>query len=243
MFEAFIIFVIIIFCAYGIMIITPYVQWIIKSIASLFHKETEKEKHIKKIQERQRTEAELKGASFENQLRDMILYYFPGSKVRQNVIIRNGKVSKEIDLIAMTPKGFIVVEAKNFSYCKIEGDVHEKDWICTYNEKKQFHMYNPIYQVNSAIWNIKKHIHSVYFDKVVVFSDNCEVAKNILSEDCVFTKSEFEYYLQNLSEVENSPYSETFIEQIDSKLEQLDTVSREEHIRNVEKIRKINAEA
>ena len=47
--------------------------------------------------------------------------------------------------------------------------------------------------------------------------------------------------LSELLEETSPKYTDTFIEQLDSKLEQIDTVSREEHIKNVEEIRKANA--
>lgn len=234
----------------GLSIFLPILDVILSCVKTLFDllpkskKEKAKEAHINKIELRQETEAELKGASFESKLRDQILYYFPGSKVRQNIIIRNGKFSKEIDLIALTPMGFILIEAKNYNHCELVGEVKEKDWKVIYNENKQFHLYNPIYQINSGVWNVKKHLPNIYLDKAVVFSDNCKLPQNVLNEDCVFTYSSFVKRLMELSELleETSPkYTDTFIEQLDSKLEQIDTVSREEHIKNVEEIRKANA--
>lgn len=203
-------------------------------------KEKRKEEHIEKIQQRQRTEAEVKGESFEAQVRDLILFYLPGSKVKQNIIIRNGKFSKEIDLIALTPMGFIVVEAKNYNHCSIQGNVKEKDWECVYNKNKRFHLYNPIFQVVSGVWNIKKHFKSLNLEKAVVFSDNCKLTDEMLREDCVYTFSSFRNRLMTLSELDASKYaiySDEYIEQISSKLDQIDTVSREEHIKNVNKIK------
>lgn len=204
-------------------------------------KEKARAEHIKKLQVRDQTEAELKGSAFESKIRDQILELFPGAKVRQNIIIKNGKFSKEIDLIALTPMGFIVIEAKNYNNCEIIGNVKEKDWNVIYNEHKKFHLYNPIFQVNSGVWNIKKHIPNIYLEKAVVFSDNCKLTDSILKEDCVFTYTSFVNRLMELSELETDSYNETFIEQIDSKLKQIDTVSRNEHIENVKKIRKANA--
>ena len=218
----------------------PFLE-ILGEILPKSKKEKAREAHIQQLENIKKSEAELKGASFENQIRDLILYYFPGATVKQNIIVRNGKYSKEIDLIALTPKGFILVEAKNYNHCRIVGEVKEKNWKVVYNEQKQFHLYNPLFQLNSGVWNIKKHLPNIYLDRAVVFSDDCELSKDILNDDNIHTLSSFKYRLMMLSENEDSKYSETYIEQISSKLDQIDTVSREEHIKNVEEIREANA--
>lgn len=53
----------------------------------------------------------------------------------------------------------------------------------------------------------------------MVFSDNCKLTDSILKEDCVFTYTSFIDRLMELSELETDSYNETFIEQIDSKIE------------------------
>ena len=49
------------------------------------------------------------------------------------------------------------------------------------------------------------------------------------------------HFLLELAEVESDRYSETLIQQVDESLDKIDTVSREEHIKNVQKIREANA--
>lgn len=215
--------------------IVSFVKELIKSFSP---KEKEKEKEKQDFIIKRDLAAESKGASFENKIRDLILYYFPGSKVRQNLIIKNGKFSKEIDLIAMTTKGFIVIEAKNYSHCTISGNIKEKNWVCKYNDKEEYSLYNPIFQASSGVWNIKKHIPDVHFDKAVVFADTCKLSKEILNDPNVYTFSSFKNSLLDLMEYDDI-YQESFIEELDNKLGSLASVSREEHIKNVELIREM----
>ena len=172
---------------YAILKISSGLIWIFNLLPDF----RRKKKDSSKSKSRTKTIAEIKGESFENELRDLILYYFPGSKVKQNIIVRNGKFSKEIDLIALTTKGFFLIEAKNYQHCEIVGDVKEKDWMVKYNENRKYHLYNPIFQLNSGVWNIKKHLPSIYLDKAVVFSDDCKLTKDILSHDNIYTLSSF----------------------------------------------------
>ena len=120
-----------------------------EDIRPMTKKEKELIEHRKKLLQEKEKAAVNKGVYFENQIRDLILTYFPGSKVRQNIIVKNGKFSKEIDLIALTPKGFFLVEAKNYNGCSISGKANEKNWTCSYNNKNQYNIYNPIFQANS----------------------------------------------------------------------------------------------
>ena len=207
-----------------------------EDIRPMSKKEKALAEHRRKLMMEKDKEATDKGAYFENKIRDMILYYFPGSKVQQNIIVRNGKFSKEIDLIALTPKGFFLVEAKNYNGCTISGKVNEKNWTCFYNEDNQYSLYNPIFQANSGIWNIKKHIENIHLDRAVVFSNNCKLSKDILNKAGVYTLSSFEEALEELQEKEDI-YNDAAIEQIDEIISSLDQVSRSEHIKNVEKIK------
>ena len=236
-FAAMAICFIIVMAVLGLESLWKWISW--KSYSS--HKLSKKEEHIKSLQRQYKSEAEIKGASFESQVRDLILYYCPGSKVKQNLIVRNGNFSKEIDLVALTPKGFILIEAKNYNHCKIVGNVREKDWMVEYNSSKKFHMYKPIFQLDSGVWNVKKKIPQIWLDKCVIFSDNCTLEDQIKKDRSVYTLSSFEHYLINLAKDGKDVYSDTFIEEISAKLDDIDTVSREEHIKNVEKIRNANA--
>lgn len=234
---------ILILFGFPIMIVVFFVLGFIFSFYDTFIKpNTKKQKalvaHRKKlIQEHDKMAIE-KGAYFEDKIRDLILYYLPGSKVKQNIIIRNGNFSKEIDLVALTPKGFFLVEAKNYNGCTIKGNPKEKKWRCSYDEKNCYDMYNPIFQATSGIWNIKKHIHNIFLDKFVVFSDNCSLSKEILRDENVYTFSSFREALEKLQFDKEDIFNETAIEQLNEALDKLDTVSREEHIKNVEQIQK-----
>lgn len=213
---------------------------IINSLCDIFSHNKKKDSYGQTkeefIQELKAKKAVTKGEAFEHQLRDMILFYLPGSKVRQNLIIKNGNFSKEIDLVALTPKGFFIVEAKDYNGCTINGNLKEKDWNCRYMNKEEYSLYNPLFQASSGVWNIKKHIPNIHFDKAVVFADNCKLSKEILSSRDVYTFSSFRETLMDLQELDDI-YKDTFIEEIDNRLGHIESVSKEKHIQNVERIR------
>lgn len=216
--------------------------WVKRELNGENKKERERQAHITELERKKDSIEVAKGQSFENRIRDMILEIFPGSKVRQNIIIKNGQFSKEIDLVAMTPKAFIVIEAKNYNHCTITGHVKEKNWMCQYNDHEAYSLYNPIFQASSGVWNIKKHVPNISLTKAVVFADTCHLSNEILAHRDVYTLSSFRHALIELSNNKDI-YKDTFIEEMDDRLGHIASVSREQHIRNVEKIREMNENA
>lgn len=182
----------------------------------------------------------LKGKSFEARIKKIMLNNFPDAKIINNIIIKNGKYSKEFDVIALTKKGFFVIEAKNYNYCDIIGDVDGRYWTCIYENGKQYPMYNPILQAEAGARSLNKHISNIHFEDMVVFSDICRISEKLINHKKVYKVSSFERALENIKNRADI-YDQRYIDDVCKKIDKLEKVSKAEHLKNIEEIKKKKA--
>lgn len=93
-----------------------------------------------------------------------------------NAYIPKNDVFSEIDIIAVTTNGIIVIESKNYSGWIFGTDSH-KNWTQTLPRSNKNSFYNPVKQNQSHINTLANFLQldTTYFINIVVFGDNCEL--------------------------------------------------------------------
>ena len=74
-------------------------------------------------------------------------------------------------------------------------------------------------------------------DRCVVFSNNCDLSRELLNEPGIYTFSSFEEALEDLQLNGDDIYNDASIEQMDEMIGSLNQVSMSEHIKNVNEIK------
>ncbi|MBK5252999.1 MAG: NERD domain-containing protein [Peptostreptococcaceae bacterium] len=85
----------------------------------------------------------------------------------------------EVDLVMISKKGIFVFESKNYSGW-IYGDDRHKTWTQTFKNGKKEKFFNPIWQNNGHITNIKRALNiedDELFKSYIVFSQRCTLKK------------------------------------------------------------------
>lgn len=119
--------------------------------------------------------------------------------------------SSEVDVVLVCTKGIFVFESKNYAGWIFGDDEHKywtvtlyagKDWI-GFKQTEKHKFYNPIWQNNSHIRNLKKVLgNTVPMISIVVFSDRCEL-KNIVnySDTNIMQTSYLKHYLSDVRNI------------------------------------------
>jgi hypothetical protein len=120
-------------------------------------------------------------------------------KVLNNINIKSGNKSSQIDHVVISPYGIFVIETKNYSGW-IFGSENQEYWTQTiYKEKNK--LFNPVKQ-NKGHVNALKRVLSVYKDikyyPIVVFTGDAEL-KSITSSVPVIYKNQLRKTIKNLS--------------------------------------------
>lgn len=83
--------------------------------------------------------------TFEHQVGEMFKSITIPTYVLYNLYLPYVRGITEVDLVAITPYGVYVVEAKDY-HARITGMPSDKKWVATYPNKEQHYFYNPIKQ-------------------------------------------------------------------------------------------------
>lgn len=110
-------------------------------------------------------------------------------KVINDIIVKNGEKTSQIDHLVVSNYGVFVIETKNYKGW-IYGDEYKKYWIQVIYKRKE-KLYNPIHQNYGhveALKNILINFEGIKFIPIVVFSINAELKINVKSEVVYTTK-------------------------------------------------------
>lgn len=109
-------------------------------------------------------------------------------KLLTNLYIpRTDGTTTEIDLLFINNKGIFVIESKNYSGW-IFGDEKQKFWTQTFQTKKKYRFFNPVWQNNAHINALKEVLvpsYSEVLQSIIIFSNQCELKKITLYSDHV----------------------------------------------------------
>ncbi len=167
-----------------------------------------------------------------------ILYLLDKSKYKviNNIVIKNGNKTTQIDHIVISNFGIFVIETKNFKGWII-GNENSENWTqVIFKRKEKF--YNPIKQnlghINSLknCLNLYPHINYI---PIVVFSSRSNIKVNTTSY--VINSYQLIPTIKNHSELN---LTETDKESIFQKIIQaniIDTFNKNEHINSIKKIK------
>lgn len=157
-----------------------------------------------------------KGYAFEQIITNLVSEKLKGAIVINNCILnkrsKNGKdlyfngtiASKEFDIIILSKKGLLVVEAKNFSQAFVSGGLSEKTWLASYSKKSIHQIYSPLKQVTEGVTTLKRYLPDYNFQRYVVFPDSTKIGDNLKKTGQVMSLTEFGWLLDDIS---NNPDS------------------------------------
>lgn len=181
-----------------------------------------------------------KGQLFEKKIIDLIKSVFPNARILNGVIIPNGMRggTTEIDIIALTSKGFFCIECKNYS-----GEIYRTKksdkWIAKYGKNK-CEFYSPVEQNSRHITCLraKNMFPKQYFQNIVVFSDEATLYDNVANLENVFQPETLEKFLLEVKNSDNTVFDESpaVIDSIYSYLKDYENKNRKAHINYVSKI-------
>lgn len=145
-------------------------------------------------------------------------------KVLNNVLIKSGERSSQIDHVVVSIYGIFVIETKKFSGW-IHGNEKSQSWTQTfYKERERFR--NPIKQNWSHIFALKDYLsyyQNVKYHNIVVFTGNAKL-KNITSETPVIYRRQLVRTIKVKSESINLTVEQ--VNSITSKLSDVTVKSR-----------------
>ncbi len=108
-------------------------------------------------------------------------------KVLNDIIIKNGYKTSQIDHLVVSNYGIFVIETKNYKGW-IYGDEYKQYWTQVIYKRKE-KLYNPIHQNYGHVKALKKlliNFENIKFIPIVVFSINADLKINVKS-DVVYT--------------------------------------------------------
>ena len=166
--------------------------------------------------------------------------HFHKSTILRNVYLekKNG-LSTEIDLLAVTAQGILVVESKNLSGT-IYGSEEQKQWTQFLPPKQKFSFPNPVIQNETHIKALKFTLNDfpdlIYFS-IIVFSDRCTLKSSAVNAQNTYVIQRFDFdELVNKIRDEKETLSDG--DQVDiinrlKKLSRPKKAVREQHVENV----------
>lgn len=146
-----------------------------------------------------------------------------------NLYIKTAKGgTTEIDLIAFTNRGLLVLETKNYSGI-IHGDEDSEQWYASvYSQDNYF--YNPIQQNETHIKYLQKSIGlNIPIYSIIVFSDRCslEYIQDHFKDAYICQMSSLKKTIEDLFSENTESVSTLVLSSIYSRLEKYTNVSEE----------------
>ena len=152
-----------------------------------------------------------------------------GDRVFNNVIIKNGSMTSQIDHILVSRHGVFVVETKNYAG-KIYGDDNMQEWTqYLANGRVVNKFYSPVKQNLTHVFALKNILNNVHIESIVVF-----VQGNVgnINSNCVFSLSQLKKYLKSMPVKFSSQQRDVICDKIqDATL----NISIRKHVKNIEK--------
>ena len=189
------------------------------------------------LEKQKEAAAAQKGAKLEEAVAAKIKRYLPGCIVLRDIIIPNGERggSTEIDILALTTKGFYCFECKNYSglLTGLEGD---KKWKIHIGKKFTKELYSPLAQNTRHIECLRAMFPNFYFQNIVVFGDITSLADNLKTSECLMNFSQLDAFLEevkNLPDIETEATNQMIAEYLSNHQAQ----TRSEHIKYVQKLK------
>lgn len=168
-----------------------------------------------------------------------ILYFLNSTKynVINNVVIKNGEVTSQIDHAIVSDFGIFVIETKNFKGWIVGGEKSEFWTQVIFKYKNRF--YNPLLQNSGHIKALKECLvdypHIKYYS-IIVFSNNAEIKVNT-SED-VINSSQLLRTIKKYSEVNLTEAEKERITQKINLSNVSESYNKGQHIKSIK--RRIN---
>jgi len=100
----------------------------------------------------------------------------PSCRCLWDLTIPKAKGDTQVDLLLIHATGIYVVESKNYSNCRIQGDEKLKDWTAFYKQGKDrgYLLYNPHMQNEGHIAALKCYVdYPVPMISIVAYSNQC----------------------------------------------------------------------
>ena len=127
--------------------------------------------------------------------RTAALFQGQNMKFLSNVYVpkKNGETS-EIDLIAVTSKGLLVIESKNYSGW-IFGNEQNMYWTVTYQDGQKHKLYNPVRQNHNHILALLAYLgKNVPVYSMIVFSNKSKLKNVSVQKEGLWVIQEYEVY-------------------------------------------------
>lgn len=160
-------------------------------------------------------------------------------KVINDILIKNGNISAQIDHVVVSPYGVFVIETKNYTG-DITGDERAKYWLQYIGRHTINEVYNPIWQNNKHIKTLRYTLSdfpNIKYHSIIVFTPRATL-KHINAKTPVIYSHELLKYIKTF----NTPVlSEEQVLNIYNTLMQAhitDKHARKEHIRYVREVKK-----
>ena len=178
--------------------------------------------------------AKIKGKIGENTVSFILGKLGPEYKTYNDVLIRNGDWTSQIDHIVISPFGIFVIETKNYKGW-IYGGANQVQWTQNIWGKKTY-LSNPIRQNQGHIIALKKilpYYTSEQYKSIIVFSSQAELKTNLPTSLNVI------YTWQLLSRIKSFTcriLSDKYIQEIETQLQNqmiLDKEVEKIHVSNV----------
>lgn len=198
----------------------------------------------KKFRERENIQV-IKGEEFEELVATHIRRIFPEGKILRNIIIPNGKSggTTEIDILALTTRGFFCVECKNYNgFISIPKDEKgKKKWQIHYNKNCKKKFYSPVEQNVRHIQCLKSKnmFPKQYFQSLILFGDGTKLSPEIAS---IANVMHLDDVVKFLTDVKNAPHSEedetdAIVNSIYTYLKSYEGADKTAHIDYVNKVK------
>lgn len=163
-----------------------------------------------------------------------------GIRFIDNVYLKIGGETTQIDKIIITPKGVSILEIKNLQNSIVTGDLSRRYWSVSYYGKTH-RVYSPFMQNLSHICKLKSYIRNsdLYLYNFVLYSDNVKLNiqkdnGNILNGEyrCVNHYSDLDY-ICNYGSFNFSPQTMDLLEVEFRKLKKCTDKYATEHLRRM----------
>ncbi|WP_291275219.1 NERD domain-containing protein [Flavobacterium sp.] len=163
-----------------------------------------------------------------------ILYFLDKSKYKviNNIVLKTGEITTQIDHLVISDFGIFVIETKNYKGW-ILGNENSEYWTQVIYKRKE-KLYNPIRQNLSHIKTLKNCLSeypNLEYKSIIVFSSSAEIKVNTRTDVVNLSRllaTIKRYTSTNLTEIEK----ENIFEKINA-LNLIDTYDKHEHIKSI----------
>lgn len=155
-------------------------------------------------------------------------------KILNDIMVKQGDSTHQIDHLIISPFGIFVIEMKNF-YGYIWGNTHKDKWIQQLgkNGKYKYYFTNPIHQNYGHVKALEEllKLDIKYFIPIVCFSNQVRLSKDI-SNDVI----QLDYLVSAIETYQNIVMEHQDIDVIYNKIREFnitDKTERKRHVKNI----------